>query len=118
MVFVPLQQLFLFLLEVQTGGAVAQQGCISAEQLLVELKAGGIRPEQEEAIKQELRHISSLDLVDFLAYRPLFVLIHNLAIANPLDDSSNLCCHWLNRLDPYLSLATTHCDNRVPFLKR
>lgn len=86
MVFVPLQQLFLFLLEVQTGGAVAQQGCISAEQL----KAGGIRPEQEEAIKQELRHISSLDLVDFLAYRPLFVLIHNLAIANPLDDSSNL----------------------------
>ncbi|CAB1345955.1 unnamed protein product, partial [Coregonus sp. 'balchen'] len=74
----------------QTGGTVAQQGCISAEQLLVELKAGGIRPEQEEAIKQELRHISSLDLLDFLAYLPLFVLIHNSVIANPLDDSSNL----------------------------
>ncbi|XP_029597821.1 flocculation protein FLO11 isoform X3 [Salmo trutta] len=84
------KQLFMFLLEGQTGGAVAQQGCISAEQLLVELKAGGIRPEQEEAIKQELRHISSLDLLDFLAYLPLFVLIHNSVIANPLDDSSNL----------------------------
>eukprot|EP00063_Salmo_salar_P034009 XP_014008844.1 PREDICTED: mucin-5AC-like isoform X3 [Salmo salar] len=84
------KQLFMFLLEEQTGGAVAQQGCISAEQLLVELKAGGIRPEQEEAIKQELRHISSLDLLDFLAYLPLFVLIHNSVIANPLDDSSNL----------------------------
>ncbi|XP_031653322.1 uncharacterized protein LOC109896663 isoform X2 [Oncorhynchus kisutch] len=84
------KQLFMFLLEGQSGGAVAQQGCISAEQLLVELKAGGIRPEQEEAIKQELRHISSLDLLDFLAYLPLFVLIHNSVIANPLDDSSNL----------------------------
>ncbi|XP_019898596.2 uncharacterized protein LOC105030163 isoform X2 [Esox lucius] len=84
------KQLFLFLLEGQSGGSVAQQGCISAEQLLVELKAGGVRPEQEEAIKQELQHVGSLDLLDFLAYLPLFLLIHNSVITNPLDDSSNL----------------------------
>ncbi|KAL0962894.1 hypothetical protein UPYG_G00346840 [Umbra pygmaea] len=84
------KQLFLFLLEEQAGGPGAQQGCIRAEQLLVELKAGGIHPEQEESIKQELQHISSLDLLDFLAYLPLFLLIHNSVITNPLDDSSNL----------------------------
>ncbi|KAJ8007042.1 hypothetical protein DPEC_G00113470 [Dallia pectoralis] len=84
------KQLFLFLLEGPAEGSVVQQGCISAEQLLVELKAGGIRPEQEEAIKQELQNVSSLDLLDFLAYLPLFLLIHKSVIANPLDDASNL----------------------------
>ncbi|KAL0195979.1 hypothetical protein M9458_009551, partial [Cirrhinus mrigala] len=52
------------------------------EQLLVELKAGGIRPEHEA--------LRSLDLLDFLAHLPLFILIHNSVIANPFDDSSNL----------------------------
>ncbi|KAM4614643.1 uncharacterized protein ACJ7VT_009910 [Polymixia lowei] len=84
------KQLFLFLLEGQAGGAVAQQGLISAEQLLVELKAGGIHQEQEAAIRQELQRMHSLDLLDFLAYLPLFVIIHRSIIANPLDDSSNL----------------------------
>ncbi|XP_062339275.1 uncharacterized protein LOC134037779 [Osmerus eperlanus] len=84
------KQLFLFLLEAQAEGAVAQQGCISAEQLLVELKAGGIHQEHEEAIRQELQQLHSLDLLDFLAYLPMFVLIHNSVIANPLDDSSHL----------------------------
>ncbi|KAL7828233.1 hypothetical protein AOLI_G00313850 [Acnodon oligacanthus] len=84
------KQLFLFLLEGQAGGAVTTQGCISAEQLLVELKAGGIREEHEEAVRRELRSLRSLDLLDFLAHLPLFILIHNSVIANPLDDSSNL----------------------------
>ncbi|XP_017566805.1 uncharacterized protein LOC108435459 isoform X2 [Pygocentrus nattereri] len=84
------KQLFLFLLEGQAGGTVTTQGCISAEQLLVELKAGGIRQEHEEAVRRELRSLRSLDLLDFLAHLPLFILIHNSVIANPLDDSSNL----------------------------
>ncbi|XP_051546821.1 uncharacterized protein LOC127436607 [Myxocyprinus asiaticus] len=84
------KQLFLFLLEAQAGGAVAHQGYIEAEQLLVELKAGGIRPEHEESVRRELRNLRSLDLLDFLAHLPLFILIHNSVIANPFDDSSNL----------------------------
>lgn len=82
--------MFLFLVEGQSGGSGEQQGCISAEQLLVELKAGGIREEHEEKVRQELRSLRSLDLLDFLAYLPLFILIHNSVIANPLDDMSNL----------------------------
>ena len=69
---------------------MAQQGCISAEQLLVELKAGGIHQEHEEAIRQELQQLHSLDLLDFLAYLPRFVLSHHSVIANPLDHSSHL----------------------------
>ncbi|XP_039524335.1 uncharacterized protein LOC120477032 isoform X2 [Pimephales promelas] len=84
------KQLFLFLLEAQTGGAGAPEGCIEAEQLLVELKAGGIRPEHEASVRRELRNLRSLDLLDFLAHLPLFILIHNSVIANPFDDSNNL----------------------------
>ncbi|XP_034719463.1 uncharacterized protein LOC117938729 [Etheostoma cragini] len=84
------KQLFLFLMEEQRGDAGAQQGFISAEQLLLELKAGGIHLEQEAAIRLELQHIPPLDLLDFLAYLPLFILIHKSVISNPLDDSSHL----------------------------
>ncbi|TRY65064.1 hypothetical protein DNTS_026086, partial [Danionella cerebrum] len=84
------KKLFLFLLEAQTGGALAPEGCIEAEQLLVELKAGGIRPEHEASVRRELRNLCSLDLLDFLAHLPLFILIHNSVIDNPFDDSSNL----------------------------
>ncbi|KAE8281300.1 hypothetical protein D5F01_LYC20278 [Larimichthys crocea] len=85
------KQLFLFLLEEQredTG--VTQQGFISAEQLLLELKAGGIHLDQEAAVRRELQNIPPLDLLDFLAYLPLFMLIHKSVISNPLNDSSNL----------------------------
>ncbi|XP_062300216.1 uncharacterized protein LOC134004836 [Scomber scombrus] len=83
------KQLFLFLLEDQRGEVGTQQGFISAEQLLLELKAGGIHLEQEAAIRLELQHIPPLDLLDFLAYLPLFMLIHKSVISNPLDDFSN-----------------------------
>nr|XP_043876578.1 uncharacterized protein LOC122766049 isoform X1 [Solea senegalensis] len=81
------KQLFLFLLEEQRGDAGPQQGFISAEQLLLELKAGGIRLEQEAAVRLELQRFPPLDLLDFLAYLPLFMLIHKSVISNPLDDS-------------------------------
>ncbi|XP_037615720.1 uncharacterized protein LOC119482364 isoform X1 [Sebastes umbrosus] len=84
------KQLFLFLLEEQRGDVGAQQGFISAEQLLLELKAGGIYLEQEAAVRLELQRIPPLDLLDFLAYLPLFMIIHKSVISNPLDDSNNL----------------------------
>ncbi|XP_060925151.1 histone-lysine N-methyltransferase 2D isoform X2 [Limanda limanda] len=84
------KRLFLFLLEEPRGDDGAQQGFISAEQLLLELKAGGIHLEQEPAITLQLQHFPPLDLLDFLAYLPLFMLIHNSVISNPLDDSSHL----------------------------
>ncbi|KAM4748831.1 uncharacterized protein WCC33_006230 [Rhinophrynus dorsalis] len=63
---------------------------ISVGQLLVELKAGGISQEHEEAVQLELQHIKRLDILDFLTYLPLFVLIHNSVIFNPLDDSRTI----------------------------
>ncbi|XP_014855266.1 PREDICTED: hyphal wall protein 1-like isoform X2 [Poecilia mexicana] len=84
------KQLFLFLLEDQRDASGAQRGFISGEQLLLELKAGGIHLEQEAAVRLELERVPPLDLLDFLAYLPLFMLIHQSVIANPLDDSG--CC--------------------------
>ncbi|XP_076015921.1 uncharacterized protein LOC143008176 [Genypterus blacodes] len=92
------KQLFLFLLEEQPGPGDSKArkgdsgpspGVISGEQLLLELRAGGIRLEQEAAVAQQLRHIPSLDLLDFLAYLPLFMLIHKSVISNPLNDSGS-----------------------------
>ncbi|XP_035762530.1 uncharacterized protein LOC102781111 isoform X2 [Neolamprologus brichardi] len=80
----------LFKAKDQQGDAGAQKGFISAEQLLLELKAGGIHLDQEVAVRLELQHIPPLDLLDFLAYLPLFMLIHKSVISNPFDDSSNL----------------------------
>ncbi|XP_069048916.1 uncharacterized protein [Lepisosteus oculatus] len=77
------KQLFLCNMDARTR-------TISAQQLLVELKAGGIREEHEQAVRRELRHIRSLDLLGFLTYLPLFLLIHSSVVANPLDDSKTL----------------------------
>ncbi|KAM3588174.1 uncharacterized protein V6R79_023560 [Siganus canaliculatus] len=85
------KQLFLFLVEEQQrGDGGAQRGVISAEQLLLELKAGGVRLEQEAAVRLELQHVPPLDLLDFLAYLPLFMLIHRSIVSNPLNDSADL----------------------------
>ncbi|XP_072006763.1 uncharacterized protein [Engystomops pustulosus] len=75
----------LFLCNIDT-----ESKSISVEQLLVELKAGGISREHEEAAQLELSHIKKLDILDFLTYLPLFVLIHNSVISNPLDDSRKI----------------------------
>ncbi|XP_056281227.1 uncharacterized protein C6orf132 isoform X2 [Pseudoliparis swirei] len=81
------KQLFLFLLEEQEEGGAAG-GFISAEQLLLELKAGGIH--QDAAVRLQLQRVPPLDLLDFLAYLPLFMLIHKSVITNPLDDAGDL----------------------------
>ncbi|CAL8277325.1 unnamed protein product [Gadus morhua 'NCC'] len=87
------KQLFLFLLEGQAAGgsaAATPPGRVGAEQLLVELRAGGVPRRQEAAVEAELRRLRSLDLLDFLAHLPLFILIHRSIVANPLDESSKL----------------------------
>ncbi|MEE6480094.1 hypothetical protein FKM82_012456 [Ascaphus truei] len=63
---------------------------ITVDQLLVELKAGGVSREHEETVQRELSNIKKLDILDFLTYLPLFVLIHNSVISNPLDDSRKI----------------------------
>ncbi|XP_077328273.1 uncharacterized protein LOC143962744 isoform X2 [Lithobates pipiens] len=68
----------------------AESKSISVDQLLVELKAGGISREHEEAAQLQLSHIKKLDILDFLTYLPLFVLIHNSVISNPLDDTRKI----------------------------
>ncbi|CAL8385904.1 unnamed protein product [Boreogadus saida] len=82
--------------EVKGGGpraaraAATPPGRVGAEQLLVELRAGGVPRRQEAAVEAELRRLRSLDLLDFLAHLPLFILIHRSIVANPLDESSKL----------------------------
>ncbi|XP_069760482.1 uncharacterized protein [Narcine bancroftii] len=77
------KQLFLCNLE-------AGSNMMTVEQFLLELKAGGISQLHEEKVRQELQHTRNLDLLDFLTYLPLFVLIHNLVVSNPLDSSATL----------------------------
>ncbi|XP_077356352.1 uncharacterized protein LOC144003712 [Festucalex cinctus] len=84
------KQLFLFLLEEHRAEAGGRRGFISAEQLALELKAGGIRLAEEAAIARQLRKLPPLDLIDFLAYLPLFMLIHTSVVANPLHDVPQL----------------------------
>lgn len=58
------------------------------EKLLVELRAGGLRPSHVDSVLQKLastqRH---LDFLDFLSYIPLFIYIHLSVVSNPLDTS-------------------------------
>ncbi|XP_072340865.1 uncharacterized protein [Scyliorhinus torazame] len=77
------KQLFLCNLE-------SESTTISIQQFLVELKAGGISRVHEEEVRKELQYKKALDLLDFLTYLPLFVLIHNSVVSNPLDDSRTL----------------------------
>ena len=60
---------------------------ISVDQLCVELRAGGVSYEHECEVREKLGPHSSLDLLDFFAYIPLFIMIHQSVVLNPLDDS-------------------------------
>lgn len=60
---------------------------ISLDQLCVELRAGGVSLEHELEVRDKLSHLHSLDLLDFLTYVPLFIMIHESVVNNPLDDS-------------------------------
>lgn len=59
---------------------------ISLEQLCIELRAGGISDKHEREVREKLGHLKSLDLLDFLTYVPLFIMIHQSVVDNPLND--------------------------------
>ena len=60
---------------------------ISLDQLCVDLRAGGVSLEHEFEVRQKLSHLDALDLLDFLTYVPLFIMIHESVVENPLDDT-------------------------------
>lgn len=62
---------------------------ISIDQLCVELRAGGVSWEHEMEVREKLSHLHALDLLDFLTYVPLFIMIHESVVQNPLDDTRN-----------------------------
>jgi hypothetical protein len=41
----------------------------------------------EQEVRDKLGHLVALDLLDFLTYMPLFIMLHQSVIANPLDDT-------------------------------
>lgn len=57
------------------------------DNLCVELRAGGVGAVHEQEVRDKLGHLVALDLLDFLTYMPLFIMLHQSVIANPLDDS-------------------------------
>ncbi|XP_036365532.1 uncharacterized protein LOC115219818 isoform X2 [Octopus sinensis] len=60
---------------------------ISLDQLCVDLKAGGVSLSHEEEVRSKLQHLNALDLLDFLTYVPLFIMVHNSVVDNPLDST-------------------------------
>jgi hypothetical protein len=56
------------------------------EQLCIELRAGGISPEHEMEVREKLGHLKALDLLDFLTYIPLFIMIHESVVDNPFNE--------------------------------
>ena len=58
---------------------------MTLDDLALELKAGGIAPEHEASIIAKLRSegLAELTLVDFLAYCPLFLGMHDSIVKNP-----------------------------------
>ena len=63
---------------------------IPLPQLCVELQAGGVTETHVAEVQEKLQHLVALDLLDFLTYIPLFILIHQSVVNNPLDDSRTL----------------------------
>ena len=55
----------------------------------MDLRAGGVSLEHELEVRDKLGHMKSLDLLDFLTYVPLFLMIHESVVENPLDMSRN-----------------------------
>ena len=55
------------------------------DQLLIELRAGGVSLEHQQECEEILGPKGPLDMLDFLTYLPLFILMHDSVVGNPLD---------------------------------
>lgn len=56
------------------------------DKLCLELKAGGVSPYHEQEVRHRLGWMKALDILDYLTYMPLFIMIHESVIENPLAD--------------------------------
>ena len=59
---------------------------IPLDQLCVELRAGGVANENITEVREKLGHLKALDLLDFMTYIPLFIMIHESVVHNPFDN--------------------------------
>ena len=66
-----------------------KEGVVRLDDLLIELKSGGLTPEHQELViaKFSEKGREYIDFLDFLTYVPLFVEIHGNICDNPLDMS-------------------------------
>ncbi|CAD5123998.1 DgyrCDS12303 [Dimorphilus gyrociliatus] len=60
---------------------------ISLETLCIHLRAGGVCDDRISYVKKKLSHLSSLSLLDFLIYSPLFITLHENMVNDPLSDA-------------------------------
>ena len=78
----------------------------------MDLRAGGV---SQLEVRNKLGHVKSLDLLDFLTYVPLFLMIHESVVEKPLDMSRNgisesgSCKHIVN------SLWQLKCVQKFPY---
>ncbi|KAL8611361.1 hypothetical protein ACOMHN_014416 [Nucella lapillus] len=59
----------------------------SLDQLIVELRAGGVSSQHEHEVRLKLADHRYLDFFDFLMYVPLFIMIHETVVTDPLSVS-------------------------------
>ncbi|XP_030843738.1 titin-like isoform X12 [Strongylocentrotus purpuratus] len=57
------------------------------DRLLIELRAGGVSLEHQLECEDILGPKGPMDMLDFLTYLPLFILMHDSVVDNPLDMS-------------------------------
>ncbi|XP_041452590.1 protein app1-like isoform X12 [Lytechinus variegatus] len=55
------------------------------DRLLIELRAGGVSLEHQQECEDILGPKGPMDMLDFLTYLPLFILMHDSVVDNPLD---------------------------------
>jgi len=61
---------------------------LSVDDLCVELRAGGVSGEHERQVRDQLGPPPRrFDLLDFLAYLPLFIMTHTSIVDHALDDT-------------------------------
>eukprot|EP00043_Microstomoeca_roanoka_P016890 m.174637 g.174637 ORF g.174637 m.174637 type:complete len:1017 (-) comp16541_c0_seq1:891-3941(-) len=68
-----------------------KNGTISIEALEIEMQAGNLKSSHRQEVLEQITKegLDELTFLDYLAYIPLFLDIHDAILDNPLDDSRN-----------------------------